>query len=157
LPSTLAPRCVRGGTPDDARSAGLSGSVTSFGVVQQVNPAADFLGGLKCSPATGATRLYVMALNDGTGGIYAVSDEYLTALGERYGLASRSCAAGPGAHEPWTSQSGEGLVACMTLSGRQPWVYFSFGEGRYLAFATRNDSNYTALYEWWSQLKAFLP
>jgi hypothetical protein len=39
----------------------------------------------------------------------------------------------------------------------RPRIDFTFGEGRYLAFATRDDSNYAALYQWWEQLKTFLP
>ena len=30
----------------------------------------------------------------------------------------------------------------------RPWIYFTFGKGQYLAFATRDDSNYSALYAW---------
>ena len=39
----------------------------------------------------------------------------------------------------------------------RPWIYFTFGDGRYLAFATRDDIDYDALYQWWEQLKTFLP
>lgn len=39
----------------------------------------------------------------------------------------------------------------------RPLIYFSFAKGRYLAFATRDDSDYDALYAWWDQLKTFLP
>ena len=39
----------------------------------------------------------------------------------------------------------------------RPWIYFTFNGGRYLAFATRDDANYAALYAWWDQLKTFLP
>jgi hypothetical protein len=39
----------------------------------------------------------------------------------------------------------------------RPWVYFSFGGGRYLGFATRDDADYDALYTWFDSLKTFLP
>jgi hypothetical protein len=29
----------------------------------------------------------------------------------------------------------------------RPWICFSFGRGQYLAFATRDDSNFAALYQ----------
>jgi hypothetical protein len=45
----------------------------------------------------------------------------------------------------------------MNPYGGRPWIYFSFGKGRYLAFATRDDSDYAALYQWWVGLKTFLP
>jgi hypothetical protein len=38
----------------------------------------------------------------------------------------------------------------------QAWIYWSFGEGKILAFATRKDADYPALYAWWKQLTLFL-
>jgi hypothetical protein len=40
---------------------------------------------------------------------------------------------------------------------RPPAHYFSFLGGRYLGFATRDDSDNDALYQWWETLKTFLP
>ena len=159
LPSTLAPRCVRGGTADDARLAGFLGfnRVSAFGdvIVVNVNPS-ESLGGLTCYPAGGATRLYVMEPVNGSGGS-AAGDEFLGYLEGKYQLPYGSCATTALAHETWANSTGSGDLACMNPYDGRPWIYFSFGKGTYLAFATRDDSDYAALYAWWEQLKTLLP
>jgi hypothetical protein len=84
-------------------------------------------------------------------------DEYLGRLEGHHQLPAGSCATSARAHEPWTSTGGSGELACMNPYDGRPWIYFTFGKGRYLAFATRDDTDYTALYKWWEQLKTFLP
>jgi hypothetical protein len=82
---------------------------------------------------------------------------YLALLQARHRLPDGSCATENRAFERWTGQRGSGLLACMNPYDGRPWVYFTFGKGRYLAFATRDDSDYDALCAWWDQLKTFLP
>jgi hypothetical protein len=61
------------------------------------------------------------------------------------------------AHERWRGSRGTGIVACMNPYDGRPWLYFSFGDGKYLAFATRDDADDDALYAWWEQLTTLLP
>jgi hypothetical protein len=89
--------------------------------------------------------------------VVAVGDEYLGYLTGYHHLAFGSCAIDKLASELWTGPSGSGQLACMNPYDGRPWIYFTFGGGRYLAFATRDDSNYAALYQWWVGLKTFLP
>jgi hypothetical protein len=52
---------------------------------------------------------------------------------------------------------GTGIVACMNPYQGRPWIYFTFDEGRYLGFATRDDVDFDVLYAWWLRLRTFLP
>jgi class 3 adenylate cyclase len=167
LPSTLAQPCVRGGTPNDASLAGFSGFILNHLPIAgpdylfSVTPSGS-RGGVTCHPATGATRLYVMeplsvGFARGTNQQLSLGDEYLGYLAGYHKLAFGSCATDARAYELWSSPSGSGQLACMNPFDGRPWIYFSFGKGRYLAFATRDDSNYAALYAWWEQLRTFLP
>jgi class 3 adenylate cyclase len=161
LPSALAETCVRGGTLDDARLAGFAGTIRAYAPAypsgaEPVIPVAPEAsrGGVTCKPATGADRLYVMApVLRGVGD----AGEYIGYLSSRRQLIGGSCATGDQAHERWTGPSGKGSLACMNPYDGRPWIYFSFAGGKYLAFATRDDSDYDALYAWWDQLKTFLP
>jgi class 3 adenylate cyclase len=161
LPSAVAETCRRGGTSDDARLAGFVGSIhcatcTADSEWQEVNPGVP-RGGVTCLPTTGAARFYVMDFS-GKGGGW-VTDGSLGHLEAMYRIPYGSCATQARAYEPWTGPSGSGMLACMNPSpydGR-PWIYFTFGNGKYLGFATRDDSDYAALYQWWDQLKTFLP
>ena len=56
LPATLAQTCRRGGTSDDARLAGFTGHNVQGNSITPIGRA-----GVTCRPATGATRVYVMA------------------------------------------------------------------------------------------------
>jgi class 3 adenylate cyclase len=171
LPPDLGRTCIRGGTPNDASLAGFSGSILlhdpAFGPdkLVPVTPTGS-LGGVTCHPATGATRLYVMKPTSamlykpptiGTSTETTAGDEYLGFLAGLHKLAFGSCATDARAFELWSSPSGLGQLACMNPYDGRPWVYFTFGKGDYLGFATRDDSNYSALYAWWVQLKTFLP
>jgi class 3 adenylate cyclase len=163
LPSTLAKTCERGGTADDASLAGFVGKNPMLynGVNigwDELNPG-DPDAGVTCRPATGADRFYVMAFALPQGVDWGHADMHLGFLEGHYQLPYASCATAKLAHESWTGPGGSGQVACMNPSpydGR-PWVYFTFNKGRYLAFATRDDQDYAALYAWWTQLKTFLP
>jgi hypothetical protein len=49
-------------------------------------------------------------------------------------------------------------VACLPATNfdGKPRIYWSFGGGRVLAFATRADTDYDALYRWWKNLTLFI-
>jgi hypothetical protein len=155
LPSAVAKTCVRGGTSDDASLAGFVRKLLPGAGGLPLTPVS--LGGVTCGPTTGAKRLYVMSPKDSfwTGGVPA--DGYLGFLAGHYRLPYGSCATADRAYERWTSVGGTGMIACMNPYQGRPWIYFTFGDGRYLAFATRDDVNYDALYAWFDQLKTFLP
>jgi hypothetical protein len=158
LPPDLAHTCTRGGTLFDASLAGFTGQVTYStgrpGVPHTVRlTITGSVGGVTCHPARGASRLYLLAP-------YVVYDDasvYIGALASKYGLPVGSCATDNRAQEVWTSRSGSGMLACMNPYEGRPWIYFTFDKGKYLAFATRDDSDYAALYRWWEELKVFLP
>jgi serine/threonine-protein kinase len=154
LPADLAGTCVRGGTRDDARLAGFTGLNFSY----SITPSSQ--GGVTCRPAAGPARLYVLAparAPEWVGDVTSPADQYLGYLTGVHDIPSGSCAAGSRAYERWTGPSGSGQVACMNPFDGRPWIYFTFARGRYLAFATRDDADYGALYAWWQQLKTFLP
>ena len=164
LPDAVAQTCRRGGTPDDARLAGFVGTYHTEETAGA--PALDWpvtprvLAGITCHPRTGADRLYVAELDRPAGwGPSASSwaDEYIIRLTGRWAIPLGSCASPAKAYERWRTTSGTGLVACMNTYDGRPWIYFTFGAGTYLAFATRDDADYDALYAWWEQLKTFLP
>jgi tRNA A-37 threonylcarbamoyl transferase component Bud32 len=169
LPSTVAETCRRGGTSDDASLAGFVGktpTVTINGTRwagEEVNPAAHWNGGVTCRPTIGAARLHIMELTSGgdsLGGDTVLANPEagwrLSLLESRYELPSGSCATADRASDQWTGPGGSGMAACMEYDGR-PWIYFTFGDDRYLAFATRDDSDRAALYAWFDNLKTFLP
>jgi class 3 adenylate cyclase len=152
LPSALAQTCGRGGTASDARLAGFSSAGGSL-----IAPISR--GGVTCHPTTGAQRVYIMApiTCAECGFAQGPADDALGKLAARWKIPDGSCAIEDRAHERWTGQLGTGLLACMNPYEGRPWIYFTFNKGQYLAFATRDDSNYGALYAWWDQLKTFLP
>jgi class 3 adenylate cyclase len=157
LPSTLGKTCIRGGTSDDARLAGFVGYASPGTGRISVTPRSS--GGVTCHPPSGAMRLYVMAprvLQPYPASWKAMGAEYLGLLTAVHRLPDGSCATENRAYERWTGPRGSGLLACMNPYDGRPWIYFSFAKGRYLAFATRDDSDYDALYAWWDQLKMFL-
>jgi len=168
LPSTLAQTCVRGGTPDDARLAGFDGKISHSGwanygwstaqpitITIDVNPG-DSIGGVTCHPTGGAMRLYVMEPINAPWGDFGGAG-YLGYLESLYKLPFGSCATDNRAYELWTGPSGSGELACMNPYDGRPWIYFTFDKGKDLGFATRDDSNYAALYQWWVGLRTFLP
>lgn len=164
LPQVVVSSCRRGATSDDAILAGFVGiyrvkeAGNSPASIWPVTPPE--LGGITCQPPAGAARLYVAeperpdALRP-TG--YGWADEYIGRLAGRWAIPSGSCAVDARAYERWRTALGTGLLACMNPYQGRPWIYFTFGKGHYLAFATRDDSDYDALYAWWEQLKTFLP
>lgn len=167
LPAGLVGRCERGARTEDAILAGFEG------VVRDAKPVA--IGaqigetritprpvvGLTCRPDAGARRLYVMQPasppDADPAQPEAAGDTYIAFLAARRRIPEGTCASGGRAFERWRGSRGTGLIACMNPYDGRPWVYFSFGKGRYLAFATRDDADYGALYDWWEQLTTFLP
>jgi class 3 adenylate cyclase len=167
LPSTLTRTCVRGGTADDAALAGFVGEVRpqpnqarGGAPVPATSVTPSALGGVTCHPAAGASRLYAMApqSNPLEGNLVTGDgDVYLGYLVSVRRLPFGSCETDSKAYELWSGPGGGGTLACISQYDGRPWIYFSFNKGRYLGFATRDDSNYAGLYQWWAQLKTFLP
>jgi len=162
LPSTLVGTCIRGGTPDDARLAGFIGKTPSgfYGLHCEtswsITPIS--FGGVTCHPPVGATRLYIMEPTPPKEETApAPGDTYIAYLEGHSQLTAGSCATESRAYELWTSPSGSGQLACMNPYDGRPLIYFTFGKGRYLGFATRDDSDYSALYQWLVERKTFLP
>ncbi|HEX7624110.1 MAG TPA: adenylate/guanylate cyclase domain-containing protein, partial [Anaeromyxobacteraceae bacterium] len=154
LPPGLALTCLRGGTVGDAVLAGFRGVVPLSPnalpyVATSGTPGTS--GGVTCHPGAGAARFYVMAPESPTlekstfGG--AAGDSYVGYLTSIHKLPFGSCATDKRAYELWEGPSGSGTLACMNPYDGRPWIYFSFDKGTYLAFATRDDSNYAALYQ----------
>jgi hypothetical protein len=114
-----------------------------------------------CRPASGASRVYLMLpdrpVSEGLhGDKTAPGILYLGFLASMQNLPFGSCGTDNRAQELWSGPSGNGQLACVNPYDGRPWIYFSFGKGKYLGFATRDDSNFRALHEWWLELKTFL-
>ncbi len=167
LPADVARDCVRGATPEDARRAGWVGRVPT-NVAGDPPVPGGFVDILPPRPEAGVTcrlpagvRLSVQEhrpANSG-GSSYSVPDEEVGFMAARWKVPDGDCATARAALQQWTSARGLGTVVCFRIhpyDGR-PWIDFSFANGRYLAFATRDDSDYGALYSWWEQLRALLP
>jgi class 3 adenylate cyclase len=167
LPVGLVGRCERGARIEDAVLAGFEGKIRDARPVAvgaplsqtQITPRP--VVGLTCRPDAGARRLYVMqparSPDADPAQPEATGDTYVNYLAARWKIADGSCADGRSALERWRERQGTGLLACLNPYDGRPWIYFSFGKGRYLGFATRDDADYGALYAWWDQLKTFLP
>jgi hypothetical protein len=169
LPAELARTCIRGATMEDARRAGWVGRFPTayagdppvpVGFVDILPPPP--IAGATCRPAAGATRLHVQrrALSGRSVDVSSEADEYLGFLAGRWKVPDGDCAVDAAAKQRWTSpRLTFGNVVCFRshpYDGR-PWIYFTYGGGRYLAFATRDDADYDALLAWWERLRPFLP
>lgn len=164
LPPGLAGSCERGGRIEDAQLAGFEGDI----VARNPGPYPDqriaitprSRVGVTCRPQAGARRLYVMEPaqpRQTFGQPTAAGDEYVGYLAARWNIPQGSCDGEGRGYERWRGSRGTGIVACMNPYEGRPWVYFSFGDGKYLGFATRDDADYDTLYAWWEQLTTFLP
>ena len=167
LPAGLVGRCERGARVEDAVLAGFEGVVRDAKPVAVGAPIGETritprpVVGLTCRPEAGARRLYVLQParppDSRSGQPEAAGDTYVGFLAARRKIPDGSCASGDAALERWRGSRGTGLLACLNPYDGRPWIYFSFGKGRYLAFATRDDADYAALYGWWEQVRTFLP
>jgi class 3 adenylate cyclase len=164
LPTGLVGRCERGGRVEDALLAGFAGSIKALNAapnsVTRIPITPRPLVGITCRPDAGARRLYVMVPSQPRhtfGQPNTAGDEYVGYLAGRWRIPAGPCAAGDRAYERWRGTRGTGLLACMNPYDGRPWIYFSFADGRHLAFATRDDADYDALYAWWEQLRTLLP
>jgi class 3 adenylate cyclase len=163
LPAGIVGRCDRGARAEDATLAGFTGrfEVGGAGRGSFVQVAPLPIVGVTCRPATGARRLYIMeparTPQAPPPQPEAAGESYIGYLAARWKLPEGSCATSGRAYERWRGSVGTGLLACMNPYDGRPWIYFSFGKGRYLGFATRDDSDFAALYAWWEQLRTLLP
>ncbi len=167
LPAGLVGRCERGARIEDAVLAGFEGKIRDAKPIAIGVPLGETritprpVVGLTCRPEAGARRLYVMEPGRGPDSDpaqpEAAGDTYIGYLTARWQIPDGSCADVARAHERWRGSQGTGLLACMNPYDGRPWIYFSFGKGRYLGFATRDDDDHGSLYAWWEQLRTFLP
>jgi serine/threonine protein kinase len=168
LPPDLRPTCVRGATQSDATKAGFEGQVVgSFsgtgGSNRQVNKYSITVpkpkAGVVCAPKDGPSVSFQFHALAGGRDATSIADQALSDISARYVIPDGDCGNGAPAKGTWSSaSSGFGHVACIHVStfDGKPWIYWSFGGGRVLAFATRKDADYDALYRWWQNLTLFI-
>jgi hypothetical protein len=167
LPASLVGRCERGASVEDEVLAGFEGKIRDAKPIAvglrlgetRITPRP--VVGVMCRPDAGARRLYVVqparSPDSDPTQTEASGDTYLGYLTARWKIPEGSCASDARAFERWRERQGTGLLACMNPYDGRPWIYFTFAKGRYLAFATRDDADYDALYSWWADLRTFLP
>jgi hypothetical protein len=160
LPAGLRGACSRRATVEDAVLAGFGGSIVAKqeGITVRTPITPRVRTGALCYPDNGADRLYVIEPSR-TRSVQAEStaDIYINFLQGRWKIPDGSCAERDRAFERWRGPRGTGVLACMNPYEGRPWIYFTFGKGRYLGFATRDDADHAALFGWWEQLTTFLP
>lgn len=170
LPPAFQDTCVRGGGRPDTALAGWEGRVPTvfagdppvpagFVEIQPPSPKVS----LVCTPVDGATAVYVQTFRPegGTSDPGSIADTSISYLASRYKLPDGDCADGRAASGDWSiggSSLPNGHVACLPKSNfdEHAWIYWTFDRGRVLAFATRADADYDALYRWWKSLTLFL-
>jgi len=170
LPAALRATCVRGGGRPDTALAGWEGRIPTVfvgdppvpGGFWDVQPPPPKVS-LACTPVDGATAVYVQTFppEGGTVDPASVADTSIADLAARYKLPEGDCTDGQAASGDWSiggSSLPSGYVACLPKSSfdEHAWIYWTFDRGRVLAFATRADADYDALYRWWKNLVLFL-
>jgi hypothetical protein len=118
---------------------------------------------LTCTPGGGASAVYVQTFRSegGTTDPGSVADTAISYLASRYKLPDNDCTDGREASGDWSlggSSLPNGYLVCLPKSSfdGHAWVYWTFDRGRILAFATRADADYRALYDWWKSVSRFL-
>jgi serine/threonine protein kinase len=170
LPPTLRETCRRGGGRADTALAGWQGRVPTNisgdppvpGGFQDIQPPSPRVS-LTCTPSDGASAAYVQTFRSegGTTDPGSVADTAISYLASRYKLPDKDCTDGTAASGDWSlggSSLPNGYLVCLPESSfdGHAWVYWTFDRGRILAFATREDSDYSALYDWWKDLTLFI-
>jgi hypothetical protein len=167
LPSDLAATCQRGQGKADTATAGFNGRIASFrtGVppnvvvhYETVQPPAP-KASLMCAPSGGPDRVYFQRIVSGNG--ISETANAVTQIASRYGIKGGDCASGTDAYTTWSLGGGDiasGSVTCIAKAewDGASWIYWSFADGKILAFATRKDAGHDALYSWWKKLTLFL-
>jgi hypothetical protein len=87
----------------------------------------------------------------------------LAYLAARYKVAQSECSSTTPATTTWSkggsSSSNGTYVVCITKAGfaaDSAWIYWSFGRGKAMAFATRADGDFDALHRWWKNVALFI-
>jgi len=172
LPADLASTCVRGGGKADTTAAGWNGQIVTSrsgvapNLVVNREPVQSKLApkaSLICSPPGGPDAVYFQEMREDlqysdSGEEAAIS---VTHLGNRYTIPTGDCTSGESAMTTWSiggSAVPNGSVVCIPKAGWDDaaWIYWSFGKGNTLGFATRKDTDYAALYSWWKNLTLFI-
>jgi serine/threonine protein kinase len=167
LPPALSETCRRGGGRSDAARAGWQGRVaTSFSgdppvpsEFQSILPPTPRVS-LSCQPTSGATTAYVQTF-PAEGGDGSVADTAISYYAARYELGDKDCADGQAGSGDWAlggSSLPNGYFVCVPESSfdGHAWIYWTFDDGRVLAFATRDDADFDPLYRWWKNLTLFI-
>jgi hypothetical protein len=169
LPAALGSTCSRGGARADVEKAGFNGriivaraGIPPEPVFENVRPP-DAKVSLACLPTDGADALYLQIVPEvsDSGAVGGEGAFHVNAIAQRYKMPQGDCAAGKMVTSSWSvggTPVPNGLVACNPKSDfdGHPWIYWSFGNGKVLAFATRHDTDYPALFAWWKNLTLFL-
>jgi serine/threonine protein kinase len=172
VPADLASTCVRGGGKADTKTAGWNGRIatsrsgTAPNIVVNYEPVQPTLAPkatLICSPGGEADDVYLQELREDLE--YSDSGEEagiaVAKLATRYEIKPGDCSSGAKATTTWSVGGGSvpnGNVVCIPKAGWDgaSWIYWSFGDGNTLGFATRKDADYDALYRWWQNLTLFI-
>ncbi len=172
IPADLAATCVRGAGKADMTAAGWSGRIvlSRSGVAPNivnnygpVGPQRAPKASLACQPIDGPDKVYFQETSEDP--TYSDSGEEASSgvadLATRYSIAVGDCSSGKPAADTWAIGGGavaNGNVTCIPKAGWDgaAWIYWSFGGGNTLGFATRTDADYDALYRWWKNLTLFI-
>ncbi len=164
IPDEIRPTCVRGRGVSDAIDAGFTGTIhldvgAPGGPVPIPVTPSEPTAALTCTPAAGADRVHFLWYQFAGGNAVNALD-YLSTQAARYEVGDGDCSADEKAREPWSNERfAAGLVVCFRAApfDGSPWVDFTFDDAHMLALATRDDRDYDTLYEWFQDLRTFLP
>ncbi len=172
IPADLAATCVRGAGKADLTAAGWNGRIvlSRSGVAPNivnnygpVGPQRAPKASLVCHPTDGPDTVFFQETSEDL--TYSDSGEEASSgvadLASRYTIAVGDCSSGKPAADKWAVGGGavaNGNVTCIPKTGWDgaAWIYWSFGGGNTLGFATRKDADYAALYRWWQNLTLFI-
>jgi serine/threonine protein kinase len=172
VPEDLASTCVRGAGKADMKAAGWSGRIvlSRSGVAPNivnnygpVGPQRAPKASLVCQPIDGPDEVYFQETSEDP--TYSDSGEEASSgvadIATRYTIDVGDCSSGEPAADTWAIGGGavaNGNVTCIPKAAWDDaaWIYWSFGGGNTLGFATRKDADYDALYRWWKNLTLFI-
>ena len=165
LPPDLATTCTRSNGVAAATSAGWIGSIlvlTGDPPANRFNMAPPIpSASVACQPANGAERvnfLWYQFINDRRA--FSNATDYVGMFAQRWKVADGDCSSSQKAREQWSNEIGSsGVLICLSTApfDGAPWITWSFDDDHVLAFASRSNRDFGALYRWFQDLKQFLP